>query len=160
MNLETMCSRKQVPDYRCRRKYYPKLYLVWQSMRNRCHNPKSDSYFKYGGRGIKVCNEWDNSSFNFIRWAIDNGYKEGLQLDRKDVNDDYKPSNCRFITPRENSQNKRNNVLLTVSGETKCVSEWLREYPIPITERTVYRWIKSGKESKVVKLLQEVMISK
>jgi hypothetical protein len=155
MNLETMLSQMKVPHERCRRKYYPKLFLVWQGMRNRCNNPKVENYCDYGGRGIKVCDKWQHSSYSFIRWAIDNGYKEGLQLDRIDVNGNYEPSNCRFITPRENAQNKRNNVLLTVCGETKCVSEWLRKYPIPISERTIYRWIKSGKENRVVKLIEE-----
>lgn len=155
MNLETMLSRMKVPDERCTGKYYPKLYLVWQGMKNRCNNPKVENYCNYGGRGIKVCDEWQHSSYSFIRWAIDNGYKEGLQLDRIEVNGNYEPTNCRFVTPMVNTQNRRNTINLTINGETKCVSEWLRECQLPYDDRTIYRWIKSGKESRVVKLIEE-----
>ena len=86
------------------------LYSVWKSMKERCLNPNSMSYYRYGGRGIKICDEWLNSSFSFIKWGIENGYKRGLQIDRRDNDGNYEPSNCRWVTPKENANNKSNNV--------------------------------------------------
>lgn len=123
---------------------YPKLYEVWLTMKNRCENPNRAKYKDYGARGIKVCQEWHDAE-TFCRWALENGYKEGLQIDRIDVNGNYEPSNCRWVTPKENSRNKRNTVFLTVNGETKCVTEWCEL--VGISPYTVYWWIKSsGKE--------------
>ena len=129
-----------------RRKNYPELFLVWQAMRNRCYNPKDDSYIHYGKRGIKVCDEWNNSSTEFISWAVKNGYEKGLQIDRINNNEDYYPENCRFVTAKTNSRNRTNTKYLTLNGETKCVAEWCEIYNIE-KPRKVYRWIeRNGKQ--------------
>ena len=136
-----------------RRKNFPKLFLVWQAMRNRCYNEKTDSFKNYGGRGILVCDEWRNSSTNFIKWAVLNGYREGLQLDRIDNDGNYEPSNCQWSTPKFNSSHRRNTVTLTISGETKTVIEWWRSLNQQIDLRTIYRWVeKHGKEYAEEKL--------
>lgn len=75
------------------------LYKVWGCMRNRCNNPNSDSWPYYGGKGIEVCNDWDDFT-NFYNWAIDK-WECGLQLDRINNSGNYEPSNCRFVTPKE-----------------------------------------------------------
>lgn len=82
--------------------YYKKLYTIRKNMLQRCNNEKAINYKWYGGKGIKVCELWTNSMKNFYQWAIDNGYKEGLQIDRIDSNKDYCPENCRWVTPEEN----------------------------------------------------------
>ena len=107
-------------------------------MKGRCENPNRPNYKNYGGRGIKVCEEWHEAS-NFIRWALNNGYKRGLQLHRIDNDGDYCPENCRFVTPKENSRNRRNTKLLTVNGETKPVAEWCER--LGLCKYTVYDWI-------------------
>ena len=87
-----------------------KLYRVWNSMKQRCLNPKDKFYFCYGGRGINICSEWldqENGFINFYNWAIENGYKEGLTIDRIDNDGDYCPENCRWISVSENSRKKR-----------------------------------------------------
>ena len=92
-----------------------RLYRVWKAMRERCNNPHNKSFKNYGGRGIKVCDEWQKDYLAFHKWAMANGYKEEtlpnglnrLTIDRIDVNGNYEPNNCRFVTNAENARNKR-----------------------------------------------------
>ena len=107
-----------------------KLYIVWQSMRARCENPKKENYVYYGGRGINVCASWDDFVV-FQKWAMSNGYSDGLQIDRTDSNKGYSPENCRFVSPSANSRNRRNNVTYTVMGQTGCVTELAEKYGQP-----------------------------
>lgn len=85
-----------------------KIYHVFWGMLNRCYEKSNKAYEYYGGKGIKVCDEWNSFDkfLNFYNWAMENGYKEGLQLDRIDVNKDYSPENCRWVTPVENARNQ------------------------------------------------------
>ena len=123
---------------------YHNLFLVWETMRGRCQNPNREKYKHYGARGIKVCDEW-NLAKNFCSWALKNGYKQGLQIDRINNDGDYEPSNCRWVTAKENSRNRRNTKFLTLFGETKCVAEWCET--LPISQFTIYWWYKKlGKE--------------
>ena len=107
-----------------------KLYSVWVNMRNRCFNPDNKSFVYYGGRGIFVCDEW-NEFLNFEKWAIQNGFKENLTLDRIDVNGNYEPENCRWISQKEQMRNTRSNHLLTYNGCTKTMTEWAEITGIP-----------------------------
>jgi hypothetical protein len=100
-----------------------KLYRVWCGMHNRCKCKTNSSYELYGARGITVCDEW-KEFLPFYDWAIANRYREGLEIDRIDGNKGYGPDNCRWVTPRENGLNKRNNRLITINGETRTLSEW------------------------------------
>lgn len=82
-----------------------KLYSVYHNIKDRCYNPNCHAYKDYGKRNIKLCTEWLDSSegfHNFYNWSMQSGYKEGLTIDRIDVNNDYKPDNCRWITLSEN----------------------------------------------------------
>jgi hypothetical protein len=83
-----------------------KLYAVLLGMRGRCNNPNNKAYPNYGGRGIKVCQEWSNPA-KFISWAKANGYEPGLTIERKNNDKGYSPSNCRFATRTDQNRNKR-----------------------------------------------------
>lgn len=119
------------------------LYNVWCGMKYRCTNKNRYDYNSYGGRGIEVCKEWLNDFQTFYDWAISNGYKKGLEVDRIDVNGNYEPCNCRLITHRDNCNNKRNNVYITFNGNTKTMSQWSEELNIPyasIKDRHLRGW--------------------
>lgn len=119
-----------------------RLHNVWRGMKERCNNPKNVSYKNYGARGIKVCPEWENDYENFKKWSFDNGYKEGLQIDRIDNNKGYSPENCRWVTRTDNLRNKGNNVLITKDGITKTATEWGEE--LGIHPRTIIGRVRSG----------------
>lgn len=100
-----------------------RIYRCWDDMIKRCYNPKCNGYHIYGGRGIKVCDEWRTFQ-NFYDWAKENGYTDELTLDRIDNDGNYEPSNCRWATVKFQNRNKRNNVYVTYKGEKKCLMEW------------------------------------
>lgn len=108
-----------------------KIYHIWNSMKARCYYHKSYGYKNYGARGIKICDEWLNDFMNFYNWAIENGYKEGLSIDRIDVNGDYEPSNCRWATRKEQANNKRVNKIVTYKGEKYTISQLSELIKIP-----------------------------
>lgn len=100
-----------------------RIYNIWSSMRGRCNNPLNNCYKYYGGRGIKVCEEWQEFE-PFYRWALANGYADNLTIDRINVNGNYEPSNCRWVTKKEQALNTRRNHYITHNGETKTLKEW------------------------------------
>lgn len=104
-----------------------RLYRIWRAIRQRTGNIKNTNYHNYGGRGITVCSEWSDYA-EFSKWSLDNGYTDQLTIDRININGNYEPSNCRWVTIKTQSFNKRNNHLLTYKGETKTLTEWRRQY--------------------------------
>jgi len=106
---------------------YSKLYRKWINMKSRCFNTKTKSYMDYGGRGITVCKEWNESFESFKCWALENGYDAKLELDRTNNDGSYGPTNCRFVTGLENLKNRRRNkseTLILYNGMTKNIGEW------------------------------------
>lgn len=101
-----------------------RLYRIWQDMRQRCSNPNNNGFQDYGGRGITVCDEWNNSYIAFKEWATSNGYADDLSIDRIDVNGAYEPSNCRWSTFVEQANNTRTNRSVTYNNETLTLAQW------------------------------------
>jgi hypothetical protein len=103
-----------------------RAYQAWCSMRNRCNNPNGQDYPDYGGRGITICDRWQESFNNFL---ADMGQPpDGMSLDRfPDVNGNYEPANCRWATPSQQGRNKRNNRRITFNGKTQTLVEWGEE---------------------------------
>ncbi len=123
------------------------LYTVYQDMKNRCYYTRQESYPNYGGRGIIVCQEWLNDIHSFFNWALENGWKKGLQIDRINNDGNYEPSNCRFVTKDINNKNTRRNVLITAFGETKCGSDWIADERCKVSWNGLKERMKSGKWS-------------
>lgn len=108
-----------------------RLYNIWNSMRQRCLNPNHHAFHNYGGRGITICSAW-NDYDNFRDWALRTGYKEDAArgectLDRIDVNGCYAPENCRWSSMTEQSNNRRDSIVLTYNGESKPLTELARD---------------------------------
>lgn len=93
-----------------------RVLTIWRNMKARCYNKNSKSYKDYGGRGIKICNEWLNFD-TFYDWAINNGYNDDLTIERNNVNGDYEPKNCTWITKKEQTRNTRDNIIVEYGGE-------------------------------------------
>ena len=117
-----------------------RLNNIFDNMKRRCYNPKNTNYDCYGGRGIKVCDEWNNREqvrfkkgscskgwLAFKKWALENGYQDNLTIDRIDPNGNYEPSNCRWVTMKVQSNNLRNNIRLTYKGRTQTIHQWCEE---------------------------------
>lgn len=108
------------------------LRSVWTNMKTRCNNPKAHNYKYYGGKGVKVCDEWNDNFYSFYKWAIANGYdaehKKDSQLDRIDTNGDYCPENCRFVDRYVQANNKSNNVRVMFNGEMLTHREIYNKY--------------------------------
>lgn len=100
------------------------LYRVWRGIIDRTTLPNNKAYHCYGGRGIAMNQKWKDDFRNFYDWALDSGYKKGLSIDRIDVNGNYEPGNCRWVTQKVNCNNKRKNVRISFNGETHTATEW------------------------------------
>ena len=95
-----------------------RIYNIWDTMKQRCFNPNQKDYKNYGGRGITVCKQW-NEFINFYNWAMDNGYKVNLTIERRDVNGNYEPSNCLWATIQQQARNTRKNHFVAYKGGNK-----------------------------------------
>ena len=120
------------------------LHAVWDRMKRRCYNPRYEHFERYGGRGITVCDEWRDDFKAFYDWAVSNGYENGLTLDRADNDGNYTPDNCRWVTQKEQSNNRASCRMITRDGITKTVTEWAESLGIkPATlyaRLFVYKW--------------------
>ena len=106
-----------------------KIYKLWLGIKARCNNINNPKYKNYGGRGIKVCNEWQNDFMSFYNWATNNGYNENAEygkctIERIDVNGDYEPSNCTFKNLKEQANNRTTNVFIEYNGENHTLKQW------------------------------------
>ena len=117
------CLTKIHPNHTIHGGRGTRLYGIWKSMRERCNTSSCNSYKNYGGRGIKICDEWDNFAV-FREWALGAGYTDSLTIDRIDVNGNYEPDNCRWADYKTQANNTRANRLLTLNGVTKTMTQW------------------------------------
>jgi hypothetical protein len=137
------CIQKENPPAKTHGQSGTNLFHVWNGIKQRCLNPRSQAFNNYGGRGIKVCDEWREDFQAFHDWAIKNGYRLGREIDRIDNDGDYEPGNCRWVTSQTNNNNRRSNTLVEIGGKTHTISEWSRITGIP--RSTLQKRISSGK---------------
>lgn len=105
-----------------------RLYRIWSNMKGRCYNQNDANYYRYGGRGITICDEWRNSFTTFYNWAMENGYRDDLSIDRKDNNGNYEPSNCRWATTKQQENNRGDfNINISYLGKTQTLMQWSEE---------------------------------
>lgn len=102
------------------------LYSRWERMKSRCYRKSDKDYHNYGGRGITMCDEWRYDFWAFVDWAMENGYRKGLTIDRRDNDKGYSPENCHWITRYEQNQNKRN--ISLYDGMT--LPDWCLEHDV------------------------------
>lgn len=120
-----------------------RLYGLWGSMRTRCTNPRRSNAKNYIGRGIRCCEAW--SKFEAFRdWSLENGYQDGLSLDRRDNNEGYCPENCRWVDWPTQCRNKRSTIYLEAFGETKIIPDWLADPRCKPTASGLYHRLKDG----------------
>lgn len=99
-----------------------RAFQSWSHMMARCYNKNNRYYRHYGGRGIIVCDEWQDAR-EFCKWADENGFEKGLTIERKNVNGNYEPSNCCWIPQSEQSKNRRNTIKIVYGGKEVTLSE-------------------------------------
>lgn len=121
----TSCGCRRVKHGSCR----SRLYKEWSSMKDRCRGYTPRDKRNYKDRGITFCDEWIEFE-PFRDWALANGYRDDLTLDRIDVNGNYGPSNCRWVTQKEQQNNKRNNNIISFNGKSQTLTQWARELGI------------------------------
>lgn len=136
------CSKKLAQEKQRKPELYKRLKGVWKGMKQRCYNSNNEKYYLYGERGIRICSEWFTNFQNFYNWAINSGYKQGLSIDRIDVNGHYEPKNCRWVSCKIQSNNRRNNRILEFNGKKLTITEWA-EFT-GINRSTLEKRIKKG----------------
>ena len=126
------------------------LYGIYRKMLWRCYNKNANHYDLYGGKGIVVCDEWKTSYEAFRDWALSNGYKKSLTIDRINVDGNYCPENCRWVSRKLQTQNRHNTIFLTLNGVKKPLSEWVKIYGVKYTT-AYYRYAKGLPVNEILK---------
>lgn len=122
-----------------------RIYRIYQGMKERCYNKNNERYKNYGKRGIIICDEWlnkENGFINFYNWAMNNGYTDELTIDRINVDSNYEPNNCRWITNKEQQSNKTYHHLLDYNGKIQNIAKWSEQTGLPYD--VIWRRIEDG----------------
>ena len=138
-------SKEEHPTYK-HGKRHSRIYSTWVNMKTRCYNKNVKAYKNYGERGIIICDDWidkENGFINFYNWAIKNGYKDDLTIERINVNGNYEPNNCKWVTYKEQNNNRRSNMYIKYKNEKHTLQEWSEILPIKISSNLLrYRIVK------------------
>lgn len=131
------------------------LYSRWRKIKDRCLNIKNKRYLDYGGRGIGICEEWNNNFVAFYNWALNNGYSALLEIDREDNDKGYSPDNCRFVTGKINANNTRRNIIVMVDGRELSLMEACESIGVGSHYRMIWESVKKGNSfSEAIKKYQ------
>lgn len=135
----------------------PRTFIIWAGMKQRCYNPKSVSYKSYGARGISVCSEWLVFE-NFHKWAMANGYKDDLEIDRIDNDGNYEPSNCRWVTKSFNRAHQRQSRFFEVFGIRLNISQWCRA--LEVDRRIAYQHLNVSEDNFIDWIKEKIVTGK
>lgn len=119
-----------------------RLGCIWNNMKKRCYNERHESYKYYGAKGVIVCDEWLHDFDAFKSWAMAHGYQDDLTIDRIDINGNYSPDNCRWVSPKGQARNRSSNHLITYNGITLSITEWAERLNMKI--KTLARRLNFG----------------
>lgn len=165
-NISRIRNAGYVPSCGCLRKekignlnkshglYKHKIYKTYHNMKSRCYNKNYEKYSEYGGRGIRICDEWLSDFMCFYQWSLENGYSDELSIDRINVHSGYEPNNCRWITMSEQASNKQNTIYVNINNEEIC----LRTYLNSIGKLSNYESIRDklvNKKLNIIDILNE-----
>lgn len=127
------CYKKEVTKAMATKhgKTNTRQFRIWSHIKDRCYDYNCPKYKRYGGRGIKMCDEWLNNFQKFYDWAMANGYKDNLTIDRIDNDGNYEPSNCRWVTNQEQQNNRSNNRKIVYNGQEYTASQLAKKYNVP-----------------------------
>src|SRR5699024_8021549 len=123
-------ARKQSKELETHNLTGSRLFTIHRQMKRRCYDKRVKDYKNYGGRGIKVSDEWLNSLESFANWSYANGYNDTLTIDRIDNNGNYEPKNCRWVNQYTQQNNRTNNIQVEYQGRTQNISQWYKEINI------------------------------
>lgn len=136
-------------------KQYPRLYSIWINMKTRCYNSNGLEYKNYGGRGIEICRAWKNNFYEFLQWALANGYQDNLTIDRIDVNGNYEPSNCRWADVEMQANNKQNTLRVPFENNMS-LHQFCRKYGFSYKAETSY-YYKHGYDAMLKRLELKIL---
>lgn len=105
-----------------------RLYSIWRNMKARCYNVRAVNFKYYGGKGIIMCREWKDDYLAFKKWALENGYEDSLTIDRVDSDGNYSPENCRWVSPREQTYNMGNNIIIDFHGKQVSLARFIHDF--------------------------------
>jgi hypothetical protein len=131
------------PNYKDGRRK-TRIYRIWITMIQRCHNQNNWQFKNYGARGISVCDEWRESFIRFREWAFANGYAPDLEIDRQENDGPYAAWNCRWATKKQNCRNTRRNVIVHAFGEQKTVADWSEDHRCIVNHITLRSRLSRG----------------
>lgn len=126
-----------------------RLYRIWHNMKQRCGNPNNTVYAYYGGKGISVCDEWKNSFHTFAEWAYANGYTDEMTIDRIDSDVNYCPSNCRWVSRKDQANNTSSNRIIEYNGRSQTTAQWAEE--LGINQKTLWARLEKWPIERVFK---------
>lgn len=133
---------------------FTRIYRIWLNMKNRCNNTKTQAFKFYGAKGIRVCDEWNDDPKAFYDWAMENGYREDLTIDRINNTGNYSPDNCHWVDMKTQNRNRRSTHLVTWNGKTQCLTDWAKELHVP-QKTFIWRFHRYGVEKLFSRIIKE-----
>lgn len=133
------CSSNEKVKYNIKN---DRIKSIYSDIKRRCYDESRKAFHRYGGRGIKMCDEWLKNPASFEKWSLENEYSDDLSIDRIDNDGDYEPSNCRWVDVYVQANNRSDNNVIEYQGDSLTVSQWARK--IGVDKSTIYNRINNG----------------